>query len=43
MLRHIFLSDKYLNHPKDFNLKDMMETAEKMGHSLQQSLEYVKK
>jgi len=42
MLRHSFITDKYLN--KNFSsLKDMNETAAKMGHSVLQHLEYIKK
>jgi len=40
LLRHIYLSEKYANVP---SLKDMKETASKMGHSVSQALEYVKK
>jgi len=39
MLRHIFLSDKYKDVPA---LKEMKETAEKMGHDLRTALTYVK-
>jgi integrase len=35
MLRHIFLSDKY-------DIKDMNETAEAMGHSVNEALKYAK-
>lgn len=39
-LRHSYLTNKYGNIPA---LKDMLETADNMGHSLDQALEYVKK
>jgi len=39
-LRHSFLSNKYKNMP---NLKEMLNTADDMGHSLMQAFEYVKK
>jgi hypothetical protein len=39
MLRHIYLSDIYKDVPA---LKQMQERASEMGHSLSQSLEYVK-
>jgi len=39
-LRHSYLTNKYGNIP---TLKDMLETADNMGHSLDQALEYVKK
>jgi hypothetical protein len=35
MLRHIFLSNKY-------DIKDMKETAEDMGHSVHEALKYAK-
>jgi integrase len=35
MLRHIFLSNKY-------DIKDMKETAEEMGHYLNEALKYAK-
>jgi len=35
MLRHIFLSNKY-------DIKDMKETAEEMGHSVNEALKYAK-
>jgi hypothetical protein len=41
-LRHSYLTDKYLNKPMT-SLKDMKETANEMGHSIEQALEYVKK
>lgn len=37
MLRHIFLSHKYGD-----NLKDRIDTAEKMGHSKEQQTKYIK-
>lgn len=40
ILRHSYLSNKYKMMPK---LKDMKETAESMGHSLEEALQYVKK
>jgi hypothetical protein len=40
MLRHIFLTDKYEDMPA---LSKMDELAEKMGHSREQSLEYIKR
>ena len=40
LLRHIYLTGKYGNIPA---LKEMEKTAEAMGHSLQESLQYVKK
>ena len=40
ILRHSYLSDKYKNIPA---LQDMINTASEMGHSLNESLEYVKK
>ena len=40
MLRHIYLTQKYKDVPA---LKEMIETADNMGHSLLQALEYVKK
>jgi hypothetical protein len=39
MLRHIYLSNIYKDMPA---LKKMEQTAEQMGHSLNQALEYVK-
>jgi len=39
MLRHSFISHKYKDIPK---LKDMIQTAHEMGHSLNQALEYIK-
>jgi hypothetical protein len=39
MLRHIYLSDKLKNVP---SLKDLKQTAEEMGHSVKEALEYVK-
>jgi integrase len=38
-LRHSFISEKYRNIPK---LTEMIDTAKKMGHSLQTALEYIK-
>jgi len=35
MLRHIFLSNKY-------DIKDMKDTAEEMGHSVNEALKYAK-
>jgi hypothetical protein len=35
MLRHIYLSDKY-------NIKEMKEDAEKMGHTVEQQRDYMK-
>jgi len=40
MLRHIFLTHKYKDVPK---LEEMEKTAEQMGHSIMESLRYVKK
>ena len=39
MLRHIYLTSKFSN----VNLKDLVETADAMGNSPMQALEYVKK
>lgn len=39
MLRHIYLTKKFGN----VNLKEIVETADKMGNSLQTALEYVKR
>ena len=39
ILRHSFLSDKYKNVPA---LSDMLKTAQDMGHSVLEGLEYVK-
>lgn len=39
-LRHSYLTNKYGNIPA---LKEMLDTAEDMGHSLDQAFEYVKK
>jgi integrase len=39
MLRHSFISHKYKDIPK---LKEMIQTAHEMGHSLNQALEYIK-
>ncbi len=39
MLRHIFLSDKFKDVPK---IADLQKTAESLGHSVEQMLEYVK-
>jgi integrase len=39
MLRHSFISHKYKDIPK---LKDMMDTAKDMGHSILTALEYIK-
>lgn len=39
-LRHSYLTNKYGNIPA---LKEMLETADDMGHSLNQAFEYVKK
>lgn len=39
-MRHTYLTKKYENMPA---LKDMEKTAQEMGHSLEQALEYVKK
>jgi integrase len=39
ILRHSFLSDKYKDIP---NLTDMLQTAENMGHSINEALEYIK-
>jgi integrase len=39
MLRHSFISHKYKDIPR---LKDMIQTAHEMGHSLNQALEYIK-
>ena len=40
MFRHSFLSEQYKNIP---GLAEMQKTADNMGHSLAQALEYVKK
>jgi integrase len=40
ILRHIFVSAKYKNVPA---LTDMLQTANELGHSLNTSLEYIKK
>jgi hypothetical protein len=40
MLRHIFLTDKYEDIPA---LTKMEDLAEKMGHSVSQSMEYIKR
>lgn len=40
LLRHSYMTDKYKNVP---DLKDMLNVASSMGHSLIQGLEYVKK
>ena len=40
MLRHSYLTEKYKDVPA---LTDMMDTSRKMGHSLTQALEYVKR
>jgi integrase len=40
IFRHSYLSEKYKNMPE---LNDMIKTAQNMGHSLEQALEYVKK
>jgi hypothetical protein len=40
MLRHIFLTDKYEDMP---TLTKMEDLAEKMGHSVSQSMEYIKR
>ena len=40
ILRHIFVSDKYKAIP---TLNDMLATANELGHSLNTSLEYIKK
>lgn len=39
MLRHIFLSDKFKDMPK---LEELQKTADNLGHSVGQMLEYVK-
>lgn len=39
ILRHSFLSDKYKNIP---DLSNMLQTAQDMGHSINEALEYVK-
>lgn len=39
ILRHSFLSEKYKDIP---NLTDMLKTASELGHSLSESLEYIK-
>jgi integrase len=39
-LRHSYITEKYKNMPA---LKDMMQTAKEMGHSLDQALLYIKK
>ena len=40
ILRHSYITDKYTNTP--MTLKEIKENADAMGHSLNQSLEYVK-
>lgn len=40
LLRHSYLTEKYKDMP---SLKDMMETADDMGHTVEQAMEYVKK
>ena len=40
MLRHIFLTEKYKNLPK---LEEFLKTSNGMDHSLEKSLEYIKK
>lgn len=40
LLRHVYLSHKYKDVPA---LKEMVETADKMGHSVEEALKYVKK
>lgn len=40
LLRHIYLTNKYKDIPA---LQDMQKTAEEMGHSVPQALEYIKK
>ena len=40
LLRHIYLTGKYGNIPA---LKEMEKTAEAMGHSVSEALQYVKK
>jgi hypothetical protein len=39
MLRHIFLSDKFKDIPK---LAELQSTADSLGHSVGQMLEYIK-
>lgn len=39
-LRHSFITEKYTNQP--MSLKELKQNADMMGHSLQQSLEYIK-
>lgn len=38
MLRHIFVSDKYKDIP---SIKELEETADAMGHSVRQNMEYI--
>lgn len=40
ILRHVSLTDKYKDIPA---LTDLLQTAEEMGHSLPQALEYIKR
>lgn len=40
LLRHVYLSHKYKDVPA---LKDMVDTADKMAHSVEEALKYVKK
>lgn len=40
MLRHIWVSSKYADMP---SLKELAETADAMGHSIQQNLQYIVK
>jgi ribosomal protein L12E/L44/L45/RPP1/RPP2 len=40
LLRHSFISSKYENIPA---LKEILDTAEQMGHSVLQSLQYIKR
>lgn len=40
LLRHIYLSNKYKDMPA---LKEMVETADAMGHTVQEAMKYVKK
>jgi hypothetical protein len=41
MLRHSYITEKYVDN-KIPNLKNMLETSNNMGHSLNQHLEYIK-
>lgn len=42
MLRHSYITEKYLDKPMP-TVKEIKQTAEDMGHSMTQALEYIKK